>query len=100
MHSPLKRLVTSLSLAVFLAVSLPSVALANEQGTESGDDVAIVFDLVILRPVGLVATVAGTLIFIGSLPISLSTWSIPKAFRALVQRPAVYTFVRTLGEES
>lgn len=100
MPNPLKRLVTSLSLAFFLAVSLPSVALANDQGTESGDDVAIVFDLVILRPVGLVATVAGTIIFIGSLPISLSTWSIPKAFRALVQRPAVYTFVRTLGEDS
>lgn len=100
MQTPLKRLITSLSLAVFLAVSLPNVALANEQGTESGDDVAIVFDLVILRPVGFVATVAGTLIFIGSLPISLSTWSIPKAFRALVKKPAVYTFVRTLGEES
>lgn len=100
MQTPLKRFITSLSLALFLAVNLPNTALANEQGTESGDDVAIVFDLVILRPVGLVATVAGTLIFIGSLPISLSTWSIPKAFRALVKKPAVYTFVRTLGEDS
>lgn len=100
MHNPLKRLITSLFLAVFLAVSLPNAALANEQGTESGDDAAIIFDLMILRPVGLVATVAGTLIFIGSLPISLSTWSIPKAFRALVQKPAAYTFVRTLGEDS
>lgn len=100
MHKPMKKMITSLSLAVFLAVSVPTVALANEQGTESGDDVAIIFDLVVLRPVGLVATVAGTLIFVGSLPISLSTWSIPKAFRALVKRPAVYTFVRTLGEDS
>lgn len=100
MHNPLKRFITSLSLTVFLAVSLPNAALANEQGTESGDDVAIVFDLAILRPVGFVATVAGTIIFIGSLPISLSTWSIPKAFRALVARPAIYTFVRTLGDDS
>ena len=100
MNNLLKKMIASLSLAMFLAVSLPGVALANEQGTESGDDVAIVFDLLILRPVGLVATVAGAVIFVGSLPISLSTWSVPKAFRALVARPAAYTFARTLGEES
>lgn len=100
MNNLLKKMIASLYLAMFLALSLPGVALANEQGTETGDDVAIVFDLIILRPVGLVATVAGAVIFIGSLPISLSTWSVGKAFRALVQRPAVYTFVRTLGEES
>ncbi|MEK7758341.1 MAG: hypothetical protein AAB304_01875 [Pseudomonadota bacterium] len=75
MHS-LKALITSLSLAVFLAVSLPGAVLANESGTESGDDVAIILDLVILRPVGLVATVAGVIIFVGSLPISLPTWSV------------------------
>ena len=100
MNNLLKRSIASLSLAMFLAVSLPGVAQANEQGTESGDDVAIVFDLLILRPVGLVATVAGVVIFVGSLPISLPTWSVPKAFRALVARPAAYTFARTLGEES
>lgn len=98
MHS-LKALITSLSLAVFLAVSLPGAALANESGTESGDDVAIILDLVILRPVGLVATVAGVIIFVGSLPISLPTWSVGKAFNALVARPAVYTFWRDLGDE-
>lgn len=94
----LKRLVTSLSLAMFLAVSLPGVALANEQGTETGDDVAIVFDLLVLRPVGLVATVGGFIVFVGSLPISIPTGSFKKAFRALVAQPAVYTFWRSLGE--
>ena len=96
----LKRLVTSLSLTVFLAVSLPGVALANERGTETGDDVAIVFDLVVLRPVGLVATVGGFLVFIGSLPISIPTGSFKKSFRALVAQPATYTFWRSLGEET
>jgi hypothetical protein len=95
----LKTLITSLSLAVFLTVSLPGAALADERGTESGDDVAIILDLVILRPVGLVATVAGTVIFVCSLPISLPTGSVGKAFNALMARPASYTFWRTLGEE-
>ena len=94
----LKRVVTSLSLAVFLATSLPGVAQANELGTETGDDVAIVFDLLVLRPVGLVATVGGSIVFVLSLPISVPTGSFKKSFRALVASPAVYTFWRTLGE--
>jgi hypothetical protein len=99
MHS-LKALITSLSLAIFLAVSLPGTALANERGTETGDDVAVILDLMVLRPVGLVATVGGVIIFIGSLPISLPTGSVGKAFRALVAKPASYTFWRKLGEEN
>lgn len=95
----LKLLITSLSLAVFLTVSVPNTAFANEAGTEDGDDASIILDLLILRPVGLVATVGGVIIFVGSLPISLPTWSVGKTFRALVARPAVYTFWRTLGEE-
>ena len=96
----LKRLITSLSLAMFLAVTLPGVAQADERGTETGDDVAIVFDLIVLRPVGLVATVAGVLVFVGSLPISIPTGSFKKSFTALVAKPASYTFWRTLGEET
>jgi hypothetical protein len=96
----LKILITSLSLAVFLTVSLPNAALANEAGTEQGDDVSILLDLLVLRPVGVVATVGGVVIFVCSLPISLPTWSVKKTFNALVARPAVYTFWRTLGEEN
>ncbi len=96
----LKALITSLSLAVFLTVSLPGSALANETGSESGDDVAIILDLVVLRPVGLVATVAGVIIFVGSLPISLPTGSVGKTFNAMVAKPASYTFWRTLGEDN
>jgi len=95
----LKLLITSLSLAVFLTVSLPNTVLANEAGTETGDDVSIIVDLLILRPVGLVATVAGVIIFVPSLLISLPTGSVGKTFNALVARPASYTFWRTLGEE-
>ncbi len=96
----LKFLITSLSLAVFLTVSLPNTALANEAGTESGDDVSILLDLFILRPVGVVATVAGVIIFVPSLLIALPTGSVKKTFNALVAKPAVYTFWRTLGEEN
>lgn len=95
----LKKMVISLSLAVFLVVSLPSTALANEKGTEDGDDAAIIVDLLVLRPAGLVATVAGVVFFVGSLPISLPTLSVGKTWHALVVNPAYYTFARELGSE-
>lgn len=94
-----KKVMMAISLALLLVTAVQPPAMANERGTESGDDVAIIFDLVVLRPVGLVTTVAGTIIFVGSLPISLPTLSVGKAFRALVVNPAHYTFVRTLGDE-
>jgi hypothetical protein len=93
-----KNLFASFILALSLAIALPPTASANEAGTESGDDVAVVFDLVVLRPIGFVGLVGGTLVFIGSLPFTLSTWTVPKAFNALVRGPAVYTFARELGE--
>jgi hypothetical protein len=95
----LKSLITSLSLAVFLAFSLPGTALANESGTESGDDAAIIFDLLLLRPAGLIATVVGSAFFVVALPFSLPTGSVEKTFNSLVASPAVYTFYRTMGDE-
>jgi hypothetical protein len=95
----LKKLIISLSLAMFLVASLPSTALANEKGTEDGDDAAIIVDLLVLRPAGLLATVAGVAFFIPSLLISIPTRSVGKTWHALVVNPAYYTFARELGSE-
>ena len=96
----LKNTIRALTLAVFLATTLlPPSTLANERGTETGDDAAVILDLVVLRPAGFVATVGGIVVFIVSLPISVPTLSIGKAFNSLVATPAHYTFVRELGEE-
>lgn len=94
-----KRILAATAMALLLVVTVPAPVQANEYGTESGDDVSIILDLLVLRPVGLVATVGGLAFFIGSLPISLPTLSVGKAFNALVVNPASYTFVRKLGEE-
>ncbi len=94
-----RKLTSILLLTVVLGISMPSVSSANADGTEDGDDVAVVFDLFILRPAGVVATAGGFVIFVGSLPISLATLSVKKTFYALVVNPARYTFVRKIGEE-
>lgn len=66
---------------------------------QEGDGGAIMLDLFVLRPVGFVALVAGTVLFVGALPISLPSRSVDKTFDAFVKHPAYYTFVRHLGDE-
>ncbi len=88
-----KTLLVAVMAACLLSLSAPSA-----QAYEEGDDAAIMLDLLLLRPAGFFATVGGTVIFVASLPISLSTWSVGKSFESFVKRPAIYTFVRDLGE--
>src|SRR5262245_33693567 len=58
---------------------------------------AIVADVLLLRPAGLVATIFGTIIFVISLPVSLPTGSASIVAEKMVIAPGKYTFVRPLG---
>jgi hypothetical protein len=59
---------------------------------------AMAFDLLLVRPLGLVTTVLGTGIFILQLPFDFgSENNKSKAFDTLVVEPARYTFTRELG---
>ncbi|MBW2073094.1 MAG: hypothetical protein JRI89_17840 [Deltaproteobacteria bacterium] len=56
------------------------------------------FDLIVLRPVGLAATVIGTAVFIVSLPFSAMGGNTNEAAEKLISEPAKYTFSRPLGK--
>lgn len=59
---------------------------------------AMAFDLVVVRPVSLVATVLGTGLFVLQLPLSLIQGEPPSApAQKLVVAPAEFTFSRPLG---
>lgn len=58
----------------------------------------MIFDLIVLRPFGLIGTALGTAAFIVSLPFSLPTKSADEAAQRLVVDPAKYTFARPLGQ--
>ncbi len=63
----------------------------------SGERMA--FDLVILRPLGLAVTAIGCVFYVVSFPFTI--WGETNRMRAahyFVVEPAVYTFVRPLGE--
>jgi hypothetical protein len=54
-------------------------------------------DLIIARPVQLLATAVGTVVFVASLPFTLLGNNVGQAGKTLVAGPAKATFARCLG---
>lgn len=88
------------AITLYLALSLAATPLstrASEPITgDRGGDMAV--DLVVMRPLGLLATVVGATAFVLALPFTLPSGSVAESACQLVQRPAAYTFTRPLGE--
>ena len=58
---------------------------------------AIILDALVARPALLAGTVAGSVLFVGTLPFSLAGGNVEKTWGVLVVTPAENTFVRCLG---
>ncbi len=65
---------------------------------ESGSAEAMVADVVIARPIGLVSTIVGSTVYVVSLPFSLLGGNEKQAREKLVKEPTAFTFKRPLGE--
>ena len=97
-----QSLIFFLLAAVLLFTWAASPALAKEKQSITGEDrnaVSMMFDLVLLRPLGLAATVIGTAFFVVSLPFSVLGGNTGEAAKKLMVEPAKYTFTRPLGAE-
>jgi len=57
-------------------------------------------DAVFARPLGLVGTVAGSVLWVLSLPFTLPSGSAERAAKQMVAKPAELTFKRPLGQFS
>lgn len=55
-------------------------------------------DALFLRPLGVVNTSAGLAGFLGTLPLTIVTGTVPDAADAFVRQPARWTFQRQLGK--
>ncbi len=64
---------------------------------EDPDPYAMVADLVVARPLGVVLTVGGIAVWLVSLPFTLLSGSVNEAAETLIAGPAEATFVRCLG---
>lgn len=85
-------------IALVLAVA-PLAANAEDNDTVTGDKATdMVVDLAVARPLGLAATVIGTVLTVVALPFTIPSGSVESSARELIVKPAEYTFNRPLGE--
>ena len=94
-----------LTLALFLCLAAPAAASSALGGDISDGEtvVPIVFDAVVLRPLGLMMTLVGTMVYAFPVaPITALTrpTDLAKPFRLLVVAPLRYTFMDPLGQHS
>lgn len=82
----------------FLVVCALIAGTAQAFAEPPKDGMAIVADVLIVRPVGLVAGVFGSVMFIVSLPFSIPSDSVGTAGKLLVADPFEFTFQRPLGD--
>ena len=95
-----KRLLVSCLVALALATTpLSSFAIHDEinKNRDPADPGVMLVDLVLARPAGLVATIAGSVIFVVALPFSLLGDNTDETWESLVVSPAQYTFKRPIG---
>ncbi|MDD3083214.1 MAG: hypothetical protein RBR01_06605 [Desulfobacterales bacterium] len=101
MYTIFKRFAIYLFVFCLFAAPLASGAFAQDAVNDREEQAAteeMVFDALIVRPVGIVGTIFGCGVFIVSLPFSVLADNVPGAFNTLVTQPAKYTFRRPLGD--
>ena len=97
-----------LAAAVILALATPGPAPGLPADAAGGEQVragvawqkigATTLDVVVLRPLGAIATVAGFGFFAVSSPLAAASQSIGASWDTLVLAPVDYTFQRPLGD--
>jgi hypothetical protein len=96
-----KKSLAILMIAVLLIAPSASIALAEEyfeKEDPSGGE--MIYDFILVRPIGIVATAVGSVFYVISLPFSALGGNSDEAVQALVKEPAAYTFKRPLGDFS
>jgi ABC-type Fe3+ transport system permease subunit len=96
-----KMLRTSIILilaAALVAVPCSGVFAKDDVVYKDRDPGAMTADLLLTRPAGLCAIVAGAAVFIVSVPFSLLGGNAGQAWDQLVVSPTEYTFHRPLGD--
>ena len=76
---------------------LPQALWAQNAVDESPNEFAMVGDLLVARPIGVVMTVGGVAVWLVSLPFTLMAGHASEAAETLMLGPAQATFVRCLG---
>lgn len=85
-------------LALVLATLATSSA-AGQADSGTGDRATdMVLDVVVMRPLGLAATLIGSVLTVVALPFTIPSGSVESSAHELIVKPAEYTFTRPLGD--
>ena len=90
-------LAMALIMSPLSALAVDALKAGLDINKEPPDPAVMLVDLVVVRPLGLVATLGGSVIFIVSAPFSAFGGNIEDAWESLVVSPAAFTFTRPLG---
>lgn len=95
-----KQTIVFLVIASLVLITSWSAVLAKDQLDEQSinPDTRMVGDLVLIRPLGIIGTAAGSVLFVLSWPFSALGGNSQEAFQKMVVEPAKYTFQRPLGD--
>ena len=93
-----RRALIVLVAALGLGLAGPASAIDDYASAGTPSAAAMGVDMVLVRPVSLVATALGAGLFVVSLPFSLLGMNVDDAGRRLIVEPGKYTFVRPLGD--
>lgn len=86
-------------IATFLFIPFTTSVLAQSPTVDDNVSAAsMAADIVVIRPLGVVSVVAGTAVFLVSLPFSALGGNVKAASKKLVADPVKFTFQRPLGD--
>lgn len=99
MHQHLKQSIVFFTIAALILIPFATESLAQEKSASAGYSAEkMAADILLVRPVGIIATVFGSAVFVISLPFSLLGGNTDAAYQNLVAAPAKFTFKRPLGD--
>ena len=93
-----KSLIITIIAAMLIMPLATSASAIEYWDTEDPSGGEMVFDFVVLRPVGLVATAVGCVFWVVSSPFAALGGNMDVASEKLVKDPAAFTFKRPLGQ--
>jgi hypothetical protein len=98
------RTIAKKTFVIILVVAFVTTAFASSsfaQATIQDEEIStenMVADAIIVRPLGIIATLLGVGLFVISLPFSALGKNVKEAGEKLVMAPVKFTFMRPLGE--
>jgi hypothetical protein len=99
MNKIVKKSTVLLLIAALLIIPFETTVFAEDDFVDSDPSAgAMVFDFILVRPGGAVATAAGAAAFVVTLPFSLLGWNVGTAAEKLLADPIKFTFFRPLGD--